>query len=252
MSSRYGGNSAGSGEPSSARYEPRYNLDSSRLNGSLSRNNFVSSSYHGSAAANYLSRPSYVNSRSHEESFGSNSIKSPQSGRYDKLNSYSETNSPRDYNPSGQSPRDYNHTSPPTSSTQRKYSFETLDHHYTPKGTRKYGHETNDQRKYDSRLESPGERQERGNRKYPNLPVPDQSRGREPTRESRNFINPSSWKIGSWTLSSPLNLRKFRTTSSDRTSTFDRNLRLQPGYRSLNERDKHVYSSSGKSNTENF
>ena len=110
------------------------------------------------------------------------------------------------------------------------------------------GHEPNDQRKYDSRLESPGDRQDaRGNRKYPNLPVPDQSRGREPTRESRNFINPSSWKIGSWTLSSPLNLRKFRTTSSDRTSTFDRNLRLQPGYRSLNERDKHVYTSSGKS-----
>ena len=255
MSSRYGGGSAGSGEPSSSsRYEPRYNLDSSRLNGSLSRNNFVSSSYHGSAAANYLSRPSYVNSRSHEESFGSNSIKSPQASRYDKLNSYSETNSPRDYNPSAQSPRDYNHTSPTAASaTQRKYSFETLDtgprdYHYTPKGTRKYGHEPNDQRKYDSRLESPGDRQDaRGNRKYPNLPVPDQSRGREPTRESRNFINPSSWKIGSWTLSSPLNLRKFRTTSSDRTSTFDRNLRLQPGYRSLNERDKHVYTSSGKS-----
>merc|ERR1712025_177646 len=90
------------------------------------------------------SRPSYVNSRSHEESFGSNSIKSPQASRYDKLNSYSETNSPRDYNPSAQSPRDYNHTSPTSpSATQRKYSFETLDtgprdYHYTPKGSRKY------------------------------------------------------------------------------------------------------------------
>jgi len=248
------------------RFDTRYNIDSSRLNGPLSRNNFVTSSYHGSSAAAYLSRPSYVNSRSHEEAF-SNSIKSPPTSRFDKLNSYSETNSPRDYG----------HTSP--SATQRKYSFETLDtgprdYHFTPKGSRKYDPGLNsDQhspRKYDQgRLDSPrsleksfeaGEshrsvrdgghvgQETRGSRKYPALPVPEQPRGREQTRESsRNFINPSSWKIGSWTLSSPLNLRKFRTTSSDRTSTFDRNLRLQPGYRSLNERDKHVYSSSGKS-----
>jgi len=178
------------------------------------------------------------------------------------MNSYSETNSPRDFHPSSSS-----------AGTQRKYSFETLDgprdyhhhHHYTPKGSRKFegglssdGHNA---RKFDHRVESPrsvekpgedagGVRQSQGltgTRKYPALPVPEQSRGREQARESsRNFI-PSSWKIGSWTLSSPINLRKFRTSSSDRTSTFDRNLRLQPGYRSLNERDKKFYTSSGKS-----
>ena len=249
---RYAGDSSGA----SARYEPRYNLDSSRLNGSLTRNN-LTSSYHGTAAANYLSRPSFINSRSHEESY-SNSVKSPQASRYDKLTSYSETNSPRDYG----------HTSPSSHNTHRKYSFETLDtsprdYHYTPKGSRKYDSSlgSSDQhspRKYDgSRLESPRafdkdarDGQDRSNvsRKYPALPVPEQSRGREQTRETRNFINPSTWRIGSWTLSSPLNLRKFRTTSSDRSSTFDRNMRMQPGYRSLNERDKQFqYSSSGKS-----
>merc|ERR1719410_56530 len=38
------------------RFDTRYNIDSSRLNGPLSRNNFVTSSYHGSSAAAYLSR----------------------------------------------------------------------------------------------------------------------------------------------------------------------------------------------------
>jgi len=243
-----------------SRYEPRSSyMDSSRLNGSLGRNNFTSS-YHGSSASNFLSRPSYVSSRSHEESFNS-SIKSPQPSRYDKLGSYSETNSPRDYN---------------HSATQRKYSFETLDtsrdYHYTPKGTRKYepvmAGEQHSPRKYESRLDSPrsleksfesqqAENAHRPNRegqaasagttrKYPALPVPDPPRGREQTREGRNFI-PSSWKFGSWTLSSPINLRKFRTSSTDRASTFERSRRLQPGYRSLNERDKQYYSSSGKS-----
>jgi len=165
------------------------------------------------------------------------------------MTSYSESNSPREFLP------------PSTTATQRKYSFETLegsrDYHYTPKGTRKFetglasdGHNA---RKFEHRVESPRSKEKapeeagRHNRKYPALPVPEQSRGRDPARESsRNFI-PSSWKIGSWTLSSPINLRKFRTSSSDRTSTFDRNLRLQPGYRSLNERDKKFYTSSGKS-----
>ena len=255
------------GADSGARYDSgRYEA---RPNGGLTRNNFTSS-YHGSSAANYLSRPSYVNSRSHEESLR-DPIKTQHSqaaARFDKFTSYSETNSPRDYG----------HKSPNTSSaTQRKYSFETLDlsprdYHYTPKGTRKYEPGSlgaDSPRKYEKRLESPrgettaesahrslrdpggerpGQERDRTSRKYPALPVPDQPRGREPAREGRNFqFNPSSWKLGSWTLSSPLNLRKFRTTSSDRTSTFDRNLRMQPGYRSLNERDKHVYTSSGKS-----
>ena len=248
-----------SGPRYDTRYETRYNMDSSRLNGSLGRNNFTAS-YHGTAASNYLSRPSYISSRSHEESFGgSAAVKSPQSGRA----AHYETNSPREFHPSSSS-----------AATQRKYSFETLDgprdyhhhHHYTPKGTRKFesglSSEGHNARKFDHRgVESPrsaekagaeggGVRQGQGlggARKYPPLPVPEQSRGREQARESsRNFI-PSSWKIGSWTLSSPINLRKFRTSSSDRTSTFDRNLRLQPGYRSLNERDKKFYTSSGKS-----
>ena len=225
-------------------------MDSSRLNGSLGRSNFTSS-YHGTAASNYLPRPTaYISSRSHDESFNS-PVKSPQSGRYDKMTSYSESNSPREFLP------------PSTSATQRKYSWEALegsrDYHYTPKGTKKFdtglagdGHNP---RKFEHRVESPRSKEKapeeagggRHNRKYPALPVPEQSRGRDPARESsRNFI-PSSWKIGSWTLSSPINLRKFRTSSSDRTSTFDRNLRLQPGYRSLNERDKKFYTSSGKS-----
>ena len=227
LSSRFGDSSSGS-----SRYEPRYNLDSSRLNGSLSRSN-LTSSYHGSAAANYLSRPSFINSRSHEEY---SQVKSPpQSSRYDKLSSYSETK-------------------PSPSSAQRKYSFETQletsprDYQFTPKGSRKYDSSlANDQhspRKFEGRLESPRhEPRDSGQRKYPALPVPEQTRGREPARDTR-----TTWRIGSWTLSSPLNLRKFRTTSSDRTSTFDRNLRMQPGYRSLNERDKQFqYSSSGKS-----
>ena len=264
----------GAGADSGARFDSGSRYES-RPNGSgLSRNNFTSS-YHGTAAANYLSRPSYVNSRSHEEALRDPMKAQHSSGasaRFDKFASYSETNSPRDYG----------HKSPTAgsaSATQRKYSFETLDlsprdYHYTPKGTRKYEPDQHNpaRGKYDARLDSPrgeagaeqghrglrdlGERpgQERerpGARKYPALPVPDQPRGREPTRETsgRNFQfnNPSSWKLGSWTLSSPLNLRKFRTASSDRTSTFDRNLRMQPGYRSLNERDKHVYTSSGKS-----
>ena len=225
-------------------------MDSSRLNGSVGRSNFTSS-YHGTAASNYLPRPTaYISSRSHDESFNS-PVKSPQSGRYDKMTSYSESNSPREFLP------------PSTSATQRKYSWEALegsrDYHYTPKGTKKFdtglagdGHNP---RKFEHRVESPRAKEKapeeagggRHNRKYPALPVPEQSRGRDPARESsRNFI-PSSWKIGSWTLSSPINLRKFRTSSSDRTSTFDRNLRLQPGYRSLNERDKKFYTSSGKS-----
>lgn len=271
------------GSVGAARYDTRAAyMDSSRLNGSLGRNNFTSS-YHGSPATNFLSRPSYSSSRSHEESFSS--IKSPQSSRYEaaKLGSYSETNSPRDY-----SIGSHGGPSASSSATHRKYSIETLDpgreYHYTPKGTRKYrepalagGREESvshhSPRKFDSRLDSPrslesqgGQTEPRevsggllnrresgsgasGARKYPALPVPDPTtRGREQSREARNFI-PSSWKssFGSWTLSSPLNLRKFRTSSSDRASTFERSRRLQPGYRSLNERDKQYYSCSGKS-----
>merc|ERR1712025_175549 len=208
------------------------------------------------ASSNFLSRPSFTSSRSHEEAY--NTVKSPQSSRYEssKLGSYSETSSPRDY-----------------SGGHRKYSIETLDsgggreYHYTPKGTRKFrepldggGNQpsSSGQKYSDARFDSQGSHLEHrresgsgsaGSRKYPALPVPDPSvRGREHSRDGRNFI-PSSWKssFSSWTLSSPLNLRKFRTSSSDRTSTFERSRRLQPGYRSLNERDKQYYSCSGKS-----
>jgi len=82
-------------------------------------------------------------------------------------------------------------------------------------------------------------------RKYPALPVPDKTRSADQPREGgRSFL--PSWKFGSWTLSSPLNLRRMRTTSSDRSSSFETR-RMQQGYRSLNERDKQFYSSSGKS-----
>ena len=229
---------------------------SSRLtNGAapLGRNNFTSS-YHGSSAASFLSRPSYVSSRSHEaEAGGYSGLKSPPGSRYTPA-SYSETSSPREYGAG----RDLAGGTP----THRKYSFETLepaagrDFHYTPKGSRKYEgkaeYEQTSPRKYDGgRLESPGQGRER---RHPALPVPEPARGREPTRDtaprsSSSSFMPSSWKFGSWTLSSPLNLRKFRTSSSDRASSsnFERSRRLQPGYRSLNERDKQFYSSSGKS-----
>jgi len=282
--------------------------DSSRLNGtSLSRNNFTTS-YHGSTASNYLSRPSYSASRSHEEY--PSAMKSP-SNRYDssvlssreKPISLSETNSPRELSHGG---------------THRKYSFEVLDsstardYHYTPKGSRKYeslytadsarkygdrimesprrAETFEGQRKMEKSLESPiknssthtTQRSSResglspresglssresglspresglspresglspssvSSRKYPALPVPEASRAREQTREGRSSFLPS-WKFGSWTLSSPLNLRRLRTASSDRTSTFD-SRRHQTGYRSLNERDKQYYSTSGKS-----
>jgi len=279
---------------------------SSRLNGtSLSRNNFTTS-YHGSTASNYLSRPSYSASRSHEDY--PSAMKSP-SNRYDSSSisssvrekpiSLSETNSPRELS---------------HGATHRKYSFEVLDsprdYHYTPKGSRKYEslYTTDTARKYgdrimesprrvDKSLESPiknssthtTQRSSRDSglsprdsgmsprdsglsprdsglsprdsglspresgmsptsvtsRKYPALPVPEASRSREPAREGRSSFLPS-WKFGSWTLSSPLNLRRLRTASSDRTSTFDTR-RHQTGYRSLNERDKQFYSSSGKS-----
>lgn len=242
---------------------PSTTTSSSRLtNGSagLSRNNFTSS-YHGSAASSFLSRPSYVSSRSHDtEASGYSGLKSPPSSRYTQ-GSYSETTSPRDYGQSSASA-----TGAPS---HRKYSFEALepavgrDYHYTPKGTRKYEgkveYEQTSPRKYESaRLESPQHSSGRpgAERRHPTLPVPEPGRGREPTREpgarttaaaSSSFM-PSSWKFGSWTLSSPLNLRKFRTSSSDRASSnFERSRRLQPGYRSLNERDKQFYSSSGKS-----
>ena len=216
---------------------------------SLSRNNFTSS-YHGSTASAYLSRPSYVSSRSHEtENSSYSGLKSPTTSRYAQ-GSYSETSSPRDYSAS-------------STPTHRKYSFDTLEpgadrsYHYTPKGTRKYEgkveYEKTSPRKYDSsQLESP---QPRPERRHPTMPEPSlPPRGREATRDasarasSSTSFMPSSWKFGSWTLSSPLNLRKFRTASSDRaTSNFERSRRLQPGYRSLNERDKQFYSSSGKS-----
>jgi len=248
------------------------------LNGSVSRSNF-SSAYHGASASNYLPRPTYFNSRSHEDY--SSALKSPQSKRYDGLGSHSETSSPREY----------------THSSQRKYSFETLDsskeHHFTPQANRKYYHHMehgSGQRKMESprKTDLPHESQwlERAtagdsstptsggasrtlgresssaaassatpcnsSRKYPALPVPDQQtvRGREPTRgsdssRSSNFL-PPSWKISSWTLSSPLSFRKFRTSSStDRA--FDVSRRQHQAYRSLNERDKQLYSSSGKS-----
>ena len=247
---------------------------------------------------NYLSRPTYFNSRSHEEY--SSALKSPQSKRYEALGgSHSETSSPRDY----------------THSSHRKYSFETLDsskeHHYTPKGTRKYppdggptspryagetsprytgeispryasetspryAGETSPRYAAESsatsprKLESPRkvdlphewtDRTDSGSRtldrmaaretggasrKHPNLPVPEQARGREPTRESRNFL--PSWKFSSWTLSSPLSFRRFRTSAStDRASGFDVGRRQHQTYRSLNERDKQFYSASGRS-----
>jgi hypothetical protein len=89
-------------------------------------------------------------------------------------------------------------------------------------------------------------------RKYP----AEMSRGRDPVRETAagsvsssgrsNFL--SSLKFPSWTLSSPLSIRKFRTSSStDRATGFERSVRHQPTYRSLNEKDKQLYSSSGKS-----
>ena len=232
-----------------SRYETRStNLEGGRLNlnGSLSRNSHTSS-YHGSAASSYLSRPTYLNSRSHDDY--PSQLKSPTSKRYD---SHSETNSPRDYS----------HSSP------RKYSYENYEssREYTPKGSRKYDY--SDSSSSARKLESPRKTDlspetqqwsERGEatrtidrsrdlqsaRKYP--PVPEQTtRGRDTSRESRNFL--PSLKFSSWTLSSPLSFRKFRTSSStDRTSNFDASRRQHPTYRSLNERDKTFYSSSGKS-----
>jgi len=240
--------------------------DSSRMNGPFSRNNFTTS-YHGSTASNYLTRPSFLASRSHEEY--PSAMKSPTNREKNfKQASLSERNSPRDFG----------HQAP-----HRKYSFEILDsprdYHYTPKGTRKYY--TSDRkydmvqdsprrmensfespRKLDNSLESPiknssahttqrisrdsGLSPRDSSRKYPALPVPDKTRTVTDTpRESRSFL--PSWKFGSWTLSSPLNLRRMRTTSSDRSATAFETRRLQPGYRSLNERDKQLYSSSGKS-----
>ena len=91
-------------------------------------------------------------------------------------------------------------------------------------------------------------------RKYTSLSSPTEvtatSRGRDPVRETpgsasgrSNFL--SSLKFPAW---SPLNIRKFRTSSStDRASGFERSVRNQPAYRSLNEKDKQLYSSSGKS-----
>ena len=227
------------------------------INGSLNRNNYTSP--YGSGASAYQSvRPTYLNSRSHEDY--SSALKSPQAKRYDYIGSQSEANSPRDFT----------HTP-----SHRKYSFETLDshkdYHYTPKGTRKYD-TYNPDSKGNRKMESPrrhevpsheqpwAERpdsarvQDRGRealptgagaRKYPSLPVPDQTtaRGRD---SSRNFL--PNLKFSSWTLSSPFSIRRFRTSSStDRTSNFDASRRQQPTYRSLNERDKQFYSSSGRS-----
>ena len=249
--------------PSSRLYDTRHSEATGRmnLNGSLSpRNNYTSPYHSSSGSTSFPSRPTYFNSRSHEEY---SSLKSPQSKRYDQLGSLSETNSPRDYN----------------LHSHRKYSFETADavnkdYHYTPKGTRKYDAYSQDT-KSSRKLESPhkaeathelgqqwAERNDRclntraGGRdpnqqsKYPALPVPPaaetSARGRESTRElSRNFL--PSWKFSSWTLSSPLNFRRLRTSSTDRSTNFDTSRRQQPTYRSLNERDKQFYSSSGRS-----
>ena len=219
-------------------------VDTSRLNGSLGRNSFSSSSssYHRPEPTSLLARPPYGASRSHEAAPG------PAS------RSYTET---------AREARDCGSAAATRGAAQRKYSFETLDsprdYHYTPKGSRKlYGAESGGA-ELRARLDSPresgagsGAGSGAAGRKYPGLPVPEPpvpSRGREQDRRpdsARTFI-PSSWKLGSWTLSSPLNLRKFRTSSSDRATTFERSRRLQPGYRSLNERDKQFYSSSGKS-----
>jgi hypothetical protein len=104
-------------------------------------------------------------------------------------------------------------------------------------------------------------------RKYPSsFPVPSSeggssgtvstttSRGRDPLRDApgsasgggggrSNFL--SSLKLSTWALSSPLSMRRFRTSSStDRAAAFERH---QPAYRSLNEKDKQLYSTSGKS-----
>ena len=243
--------------PTSPRYSdnPRLaELSNGTSGSSLSRNNFTSSC-HGSSAASFLSRPSYVTSRSHEAGEGGSysGVKSPQAARYNH-SSYSETSSPRDYG--------HNNTAAGSSTpTHRKYSFETVeptvgrDYHYTPKGTRKYegkvDYEQTSPRKYDSgRLESTCQAAaSRGDRRHPNLPMGDPARGRETVRDpapraSSSSFMPSSWK---WNLSSPLNLRKFRTASSDRASSNFERSRRTPHYRSLNERDKQFYSSSGKS-----
>ena len=239
-------------------YDSRHStLDGGRtnLNGSLSRNTY-SPTYQGSAPSSYQSRPNYLNSRSHEDY--SSALKSPQK-RYEPLASHSETSSPREY----------------THSANRKYSFENTEagkDHYTPKGTRKYESYTPDHGSSPRKVESPRksdlsqdalqwpergdssrtvergrESNQVGARKYPALPVPEQtSRGRDTSRESRNFL--PSLKFSSWTLSSPLNFRRFRNSSStDRTTNFEAARRLNPTYRSLNERDKHFYSSSGRS-----
>ena len=282
-------------EYGSRKYDSRP-VESGRLNlnGSLNRSNLgqpyvnypsatggggSTATYGGHPSNNYLSRPTYYNSRSHEEY--SSAVKSPQPKRYETLGSHSESSSPREY----------------THSSHRKYSFETLDsskeHHYTPTASRKYpptggdggphspryGGEGNSrfaagdaasgsQHKVDSprraeersavadRKESGSRTLDRGavgrdsggagSRKHPSLPVPEQTRGREPTRESRNFL--PSWKFSSWTLSSPLSFRRFRTSAStDRASGFDVGRRQHQTYRSLNERDKQFYSASGRS-----
>jgi len=250
----------------------------SPTNSSTSANRSMgsTSAYHYPSTNSYhSSRPTYFSSRSQDSEYSS----LIRSKRHDMIGSStpysaqtSDLPSPRDGATAG------------SSSGLRKYSFERADsgkdssHHFTPQTGRKYyesdagplrklesprkGESPRDPSRSSDRMRresggivgsnSRGELSPRGDAatsglspRKPGLPVPDSSnssaRGREPSRSS---FMPSSWKL--WTLSSPISFRKFRTSSStERAATFER--RQHPTYRSLNERDKHYYSSSGTS-----
>lgn len=71
-----------------------------------------------------------------------------------------------------------------------------------------------------------------------------QQQQRSPSQErtSARYLPFSSWRSTFSNLASPLSLRRFRTSSSDRSSTFDTSRRFQPSYRSWNEKDNYLHS----------
>ena len=237
----------------------------SSTSGTSSYHHYPSNTYHSS-------RPNYFSSRSQED------YTSLRSKRNDILVN-DGTSSPRDYTTSS-SLRKYSYERTDSGKDS------STSHHLTttPQASRKYydndpgplrkiesprkGEQRDPSRGSDSggkgasgRDYSVGSRLDSSSLaspRKPGLPVPDgsstagssnsTSRGREPvttTTTSRSSFLPQGWRISSWNLSSPISLRRFRTSNStERPATLDRR---QPTYRSLNERDKHFYSSSGRS-----
>ena len=227
----------------------------------------TASAYHHypSSSSYSSSRPNYYTSRSQEDYAGS--LRSKRT----------EVASPRDHS-AGSSLRKYSYERSDSGADATGSS--TASNLYTPQASRKYyDNDSGPLRK----IESPrkGDQKESGRSDHvrvsgdsplggggassrlelasprkPGLPVPDTSlaggasatsrTSREPTSTGRTGFLPQGWKLSSWNLSSPISFRRFRTsTSTDRAATFDR--RQHPTYRSLNERDKHFYTSSGRS-----